>query len=261
MKMHFQRGSDFVLLAIVLPAQAHATAPAARLALAALGLAVLALQFALESRARRDCARALAAQLEAGDRPHAALLADAVAADALTRHVARLHGAAQAADRGAVTLTATNASVASAFTRVVEQSARQAVSVGEIDDAARGLAASAATQRELGIAICVAVVDRGGLPLAFLRMPASPLQSIDIAGDKAYTAVSFGRPTADWEARLAERSAMLRHGLIVRARFAGFGGGLAVEVDGVRVGGVGVSGGSEAQDEACCRAGLATLGE
>lgn len=127
-------------------------------------------------------------------------------------------------------------------------------------DAARRIAEAAlAHAHELGIAVCVAVVDRSGLPLAFLRMPASPLHSIDIAADKAYTAVSFGRPTADWEARLSGRPEMLRHGLVARERFAGFGGGLPVEAEGVRVGRVGVSGGSEAQDEACCRAGLAAL--
>jgi len=38
------------------------------------------------------------------------------------------------------------------------------------------------------------------------------------------------------------------------------GGGLPILVDGRCIGGVGVSGGSEEQDEACARAALAALG-
>lgn len=117
----------------------------------------------------------------------------------------------------------------------------------------RALAAAAAA----GVAICVAVVDRAGLPLVFKRQPGAPLHSIDIALDKAYTAVSFGRPTAAWNERLAPGSELLRHGLIARARFVGFGGGVPVEHQGQRVGGLGISGGSEAQDDEFARQALA----
>ncbi len=39
-----------------------------------------------------------------------------------------------------------------------------------------------------------------------------------------------------------------------------FGGGLPIVEAGQRIGGIGVSGGSAAQDEACAAAGLAALG-
>jgi len=39
-----------------------------------------------------------------------------------------------------------------------------------------------------------------------------------------------------------------------------FGGGLPIASNGVRLGGIGVSGGSAEQDEACARAGLQALG-
>ena len=48
-----------------------------------------------------------------------------------------------------------------------------------------------------------------------------------------------------------------RHGLIARARFVGFGGGVPVEHQGQRVGGLGISGGSEAQDDEFARQALA----
>lgn len=117
----------------------------------------------------------------------------------------------------------------------------------------RALAAAEAA----GIAICVAVVDRAGHPLVFKRRPGAPFHSIELALEKAYTAVSFGLPTGQWSERLARGSEMLRHGLLQRERFVGFGGGLPILHDGRRVGAIGISGGSEAQDAACCAAALA----
>lgn len=112
-----------------------------------------------------------------------------------------------------------------------------------------------------GVAVCVALVDRAGHTLVFKRQSGAPFHSIDIALDKAYTAVSFGLPTAKWDKRLADGGEMLRHGLMHRERFVSFGGGLPIKVDGVRVGAIGISGGSEAQDAAFCEAALAAWQE
>jgi uncharacterized protein GlcG (DUF336 family) len=114
---------------------------------------------------------------------------------------------------------------------------------------------------KVGIAICVALVDRAGHTLVFKRQPGAPFHSIDIALDKAYTAVSFGLPTGKWDKRLSESSEMLRHGLMHRERFVSFGGGLPIKVDGARVGAIGISGGSEAQDVAFGEAALAAWQE
>lgn len=109
---------------------------------------------------------------------------------------------------------------------------------------------------QAGVAICVAVVDRAGYPLVFKRQHNSPFHSIEIALDKAYTAVSFGLPTAQWEKQLEGSSEQLRHGLMQRPRFVGFGGGLPLEHEGQRIGAIGISGGSEAQDVAFCQAAI-----
>jgi uncharacterized protein GlcG (DUF336 family) len=111
----------------------------------------------------------------------------------------------------------------------------------------------------LGIRINVAVTDASGTLVAFLRMPNAFLHSIDIAIDKAYTAASFGFPTSQWPQILAGDEA-LRLGLPLRPRLVIFGGGLPIVVGDVRIGGIGVSGGSAEQDEACARAGLEALG-
>ena len=122
----------------------------------------------------------------------------------------------------------------------------------EITDLALAEAAKA------GISVCVAVVDRAGYPLVFKRQPGAPFHAIDIALDKAYTAVSFGLATGKWDRRLAEGSEMLRHGLMHRERFVSFGGGMPIKHGGTRVGAIGISGGSEAQDMAFAEAALAT---
>ncbi|ASW03935.1 GlcG/HbpS family heme-binding protein [Paraburkholderia aromaticivorans] len=113
---------------------------------------------------------------------------------------------------------------------------------------------------ELEVRICAAVVDVGGNPLAFLRMPGAPLHSVSISEDKAYTAVSFGMPTSRWHDELKTQSEAVRQGLPSRPRFVAFGGGLPICVAGEVIGGIGVSGASEEQDEACARAALGATG-
>ncbi len=124
---------------------------------------------------------------------------------------------------------------------------------------ATALQAAVAHAQSLGIAVNVAVTDVSGLLAGFLRMPGAFVHSIDIAIDKAYTAAGFGFPTSAWKDVVAGDE-MLRIGLNQRPRLVMFGGGLPIVEAGVRIGGIGVSGGSAEQDEACARAGLAALG-
>ncbi|NMM28272.1 MAG: heme-binding protein [Glaciimonas sp.] len=129
-------------------------------------------------------------------------------------------------------------------------------------------AASAAAQAAVrhaeanGWRINVAVVNRGGSLMAFLRMSGAYLHSIDIAIDKAYTAASFGFPTKDWMAAIGHDDGM-KLGFSAQPRLIVFGGGLPIRAatDGSEwIGGIGVSGASEAQDQECAGAGLAAIG-
>lgn len=125
---------------------------------------------------------------------------------------------------------------------------------------AAAAAAEAAVAHALSSGICinVAVTDRAGVLMAFLRMPGAFLHSIDIAIDKAYTAASFGFPTSQW-GPLVAGDELLRIGLNQRPRLVMFGGGLPIVEGGERIGAIGVSGGSAEQDEACAVAGVAAL--
>ena len=119
--------------------------------------------------------------------------------------------------------------------------------------------AAIAHAEALGIRINVAVTDSSGLLTAFLRMPNAFLHSIDLAIDKAYTAASFGFPTSAWGGVIGDDE-LLRIGLNQRKRLVVFGGGLPIHEGEHRIGGIGVSGGSAEQDEACARAGINALG-
>ena len=123
----------------------------------------------------------------------------------------------------------------------------------------RAALAATAHAEQLGIRIHVSVVDRAGLELAYLGMNDAFLHSAPIARDKAYTAVSFGLATSAWLEILKANPAM-QLGFPPRKRLVVFGGGLPIKVQGQSIGGIGVSGGSEAEDTDCARAGLAAIG-
>lgn len=115
--------------------------------------------------------------------------------------------------------------------------------------------------QELGIRVAVAVMDRGGNLLAFARDPGAPFHSSQIAQDKATTSGGFGLPTKQWWPVLeGMNSPGLLAGIAAVPRMVVFGGGVPVYVDGECIAGVGVSGGSEEEDEICARAGLQAAG-
>lgn len=129
--------------------------------------------------------------------------------------------------------------------------------------ASAACAAAVAFAAENGWKINVAVVDRGGNLMAFLRQPGAYIHSIDIAIDKAYTSASFGFPTKAWMGAIGHDDGM-KFGFSNQPRLIVFGGGLPIPgtagEGGEWIGGIGVSGASQAEDEECARAGLAAIG-
>ena len=140
---------------------------------------------------------------------------------------------------------------------------RTAVSLSSIDCEAATAALQGAVRHAegLGIRINVGMVDAGGNLAGFLRMPGAFLHSIDIAIDKAYTAVGFGLATSALAAALKSHSPAVQTGLVLRPRLVAFAGGLPARLEGQLIGAIGVSGGSEDDDRACAQAGgTAALG-
>lgn len=126
--------------------------------------------------------------------------------------------------------------------------------------ASAACAAAVAFAVAKGWKINVAVVDRSGNLMAFLRQPGAFIHSIDIAIDKAYTSASFGFPTKAWMGAIGHDDGM-KFGFSNQPRLVVFGGGLPVPGEGGEwIGGIGVSGASESEDEECAKAGLAAIG-
>src|SRR6476469_6868906 len=89
------------------------------------------------------------------------------------------------------------------------------------------LDAAEAKAREMGAPMVIAVVDESGVLKAFSRMDGAPLLSVEVAQDKAYTAVAFGMPTHEWFNFIKEDPPLL-HGITKTPRLVVFGGGYPI---------------------------------
>ena len=100
----------------------------------------------------------------------------------------------------------------------------------------------------------VAVADSGGNLVAFQRMDGAMLASIQIAEHKARAAVTFRRPTKVFEdgVQLMHLNYLLAFDGIITSR-----GGIPLIDQGVIIGGIGCSGGTDSQDEVVSEAGAA----
>jgi len=124
--------------------------------------------------------------------------------------------------------------------------------------AQRIIAAAELKAIEMGIPMCISVVDGDGTLKAFTRMDGAALLSVQIAQDKAYTAISWGMATHEWYDFVKDDPPLL-HGIIKTDRLIVFGGGYPIKTDAGIIGGIGVSGGHYTHDMEVAQAGLAAL--
>jgi uncharacterized protein GlcG (DUF336 family) len=123
----------------------------------------------------------------------------------------------------------------------------------------RLIEAATAKALEIGVPVAIAIVDESGQLKAFRRMDGAPLLSVEIATNKAYTAVSFGIPTHGWFDFIKGDPPLL-HGIVHTPRLVVFGGGYPVTEQGQAIGAIGISGGHYEQDMVVGEAALAALG-
>ncbi|MGD8569540.1 MAG: heme-binding protein [Gammaproteobacteria bacterium] len=107
--------------------------------------------------------------------------------------------------------------------------------------------------RSKGYQVTVAVVDRFGNLLAFLRNPLSGAHTIQVAQNKAYTAATLQGSTMELGKRVEFLKTLPRISLV--------GGGLPVRVGGYMYGAIGVSGAPAIKkpgdmDDECARVGV-----
>jgi glc operon protein GlcG len=122
------------------------------------------------------------------------------------------------------------------------------------------LAAAKARAVEIKVPMDIAVVDDGAHLLAFARMDGAKLSSVEIAIHKAQGAAIRRLPTAP--ARTGEEvNVVLSMGLALatQGRQIPVRGGIPLLVDGVCVGAIGVSNGTEDQDVDVAQAGVRAL--
>lgn len=104
----------------------------------------------------------------------------------------------------------------------------------------------------------VAVVDSGGNLVAFARMDGAMLASIQIAEHKARAAATFRRETKVFEdaVQLMHLNYLLAFDGIIASR-----GGIPLIEQGVIIGAIGCSGGTDSQDEIVSNAGAAVVNQ
>ena len=114
--------------------------------------------------------------------------------------------------------------------------------------------AQAAEQRasQDGWTVAIAIVDAGGHLLHFSRLPGTQIASIDIAIQKAVTAVYYKRPTKAFQDGLMNGNVPL----LSLPHFSAFEGGVPIVVDGHVIGAIGVSGVTPVQDGIIAAAGV-----
>lgn len=126
------------------------------------------------------------------------------------------------------------------------------------DAAGKLLDAAEKAAKDIGVPMCIAICDEGGVLKSFRRMDGAALLSVDIAQDKAFTAVSFSMPSHAWFDFIKDDAPLL-HGIVKTPRLVVFGGGYPITIDGAIVGGIGVSGGHYEQDMKVAEAALAAI--
>ena len=124
-----------------------------------------------------------------------------------------------------------------------------------LDDAKIITAAAESEARRNDWPVVIAIVDDGAHLLHLLRLDNTQFGSIDVAIQKARTAIAFRRPTKVWEEHISDG----------RMRYLGLPGTLPIEggqpiaVNGQFIGAIGVSGVRSNQDAQIAQAGLDSL--
>lgn len=128
------------------------------------------------------------------------------------------------------------------------------------ESAHRMIAAAEAKAREIGVPMVIAVCDESGVLKAFSRMDGAALLSVQVAQDKAYTAVGFGLSTEGWHDFIKDDPPLAAGAVGGIDRLVIFGGGYSLKAGDQVVGAIGVSGGHYTQDMEVAKAGLAAFG-
>ncbi len=128
-----------------------------------------------------------------------------------------------------------------------------------LEDAHVLIEGATAKATEISVPMCIAIMDEGGQLIAFQRMDGGKILSVGLSQDKAFSAAVSRRPTHYYNELAVPGNLLFGIQTAWGGRFTTVGGGVPVEIDGVVVGAIGLSGGSPEQDIACAEAAIAYL--
>ena len=123
-----------------------------------------------------------------------------------------------------------------------------------LEDCRKITVAAEAEARKNNWNVCIAILDDGGHLLHLARMDGASPANARIAVEKGRTAAETRRSTTAWQERIAKRPELLNMPQVTPVQ-----GGLPIMVDGVCVGGVGISGVQSHEDEQVAAAGIKAL--
>jgi uncharacterized protein GlcG (DUF336 family) len=120
--------------------------------------------------------------------------------------------------------------------------------------------AGKAKSREIGVGVTLTIADESGNLRYLQRFGDAILPSIEISQKKAYTAAVLRQSTAEFGkiAQVGESAFGIN---VTNDKLVIFGGGFPLVADGKTIGGLGISGGSVAEDESVCEAVLKKFAE
>ena len=123
-------------------------------------------------------------------------------------------------------------------------------------DAAVLIDGAISSSNDIGIPMCIAVVDESGHLIDFKRMDGGKISSISIAIDKAFTAAVARKGTHIYNQLCVPGQPTFGIHVTNNGHFSIIGGGLPVVVKGEIVGGLGISSGTAVQDQEVAEAAL-----
>jgi uncharacterized protein GlcG (DUF336 family) len=118
--------------------------------------------------------------------------------------------------------------------------------------------ATLAACKEKGYSTAAAVVDRAGQVMVILRDEQASAQTADMARRKAYTARMFRTTSLEFQKRTLDPKYAAQRDV---ADILALGGGVPIMIGNEAIGGVGSSGSTQEQDDACAKAGVAKVAD
>ena len=125
-----------------------------------------------------------------------------------------------------------------------------------LDQAKKVMAGAEAEAKKNNWPVVIAILDSGGNLVMLQRLDNAQWGSVDIAKEKARSAVALRRPTKALQDLVGQGGANLR---LLNIGYSVLEGGIPIVVDGKIVGSVGVSGVTSQQDAQIGQAGIDAL--